>query len=64
MSAEAANRDLDARLCWANEDRWAAETRLVDLRKETDRLVAKVKTLERNLGTARKAAAALAKPTA
>ena len=42
----------------------AAETRLVELTKERDRLVTRVKTLERDLGTARKAAGAPAKPPA
>ena len=55
ISAEAANRDLEARLSRANEYRRAAESRLADVTKERDRLVAKVKTPERDLGTARKA---------
>ena len=58
MSAEAANRDVEARLSRANE------TPLADLTKERDRLAARVKTLERDLGTARKAAGAPAKPPA
>ena len=62
MSAEAANRDLEARLSGANDDRRAAETRLAELTKERDRLVTRVKTLEPDLGTARKAAGAPAKP--
>ena len=64
MSAEAANRDLKARLSRANEDRRAAETWLADLTKERDRLATRVKTLERDLGTAHKAAGAPAKPPA
>ena len=64
MSAEAANRDLEARLSRANEDRRAGETRLADLTKERDRLAARVKTLERDLGTARKDAGAPATPPA
>ena len=55
ISAEAANRDLEARLSRANEDRRAAESRLADVTKERDRLAGRVKTLERDLGTARKA---------
>ena len=64
MSAEAANRDLKARLSRANEGRRAAETRLAEVAKERDRLVTRVKTLERDLGTASKAAGAPAKPPA
>ena len=64
ISAEAANRDLEARLSMANEERRAAKSRLADVTKERDRLVARVKTLGRDLGTARKAARALAKPPA
>ena len=64
MSAEAANRDLEARLSRANDDRRAAETWLAELTKERDRLVTRVKTLERDLGTARMAAGAPAKPPA
>ena len=64
VNAEAANRDLEARLSRANEDRRAAESRLADVTKERDRLVASVKALERDLGTARKAAGATAKPPA
>ena len=55
ISAEAANRDLEARLSRANEDRRDAESRLADVTKERDRLATKVKTLERDLATARKA---------
>ena len=55
ISAEAANRDLEARLSKANEDRRAAESRLADVTKERDRLATGVTTLERDLGTARKA---------
>ena len=64
ISAEAANRDLEARLPRANDDRRATETLLADVTKERDRLVTRVKTLERDLGTARKAAGAPAKPPA
>ena len=64
MSAEAAYRDLEARMSRANDDKRAAETRLADLTKERDRLAARVKTLGRDLGTARKAAGAPAKPPA
>ena len=64
MSAEAANRDLEARPSRANHDRRATETRLAELTKERDRLVTRVKTLEGDLGTARKAAGAPAKPPA
>ena len=64
ISAEAANRDLEARLSRANEDRQAVKSRLADVTKELDRLLARVKTLERDLGTARKAAGAPAKPPA
>ena len=55
ISAEAANRNLEARLSRANEDRRDAESRLADVTKERDRLAAKVKTLERDLATSRKA---------
>ena len=55
ISAVAANRDLEARLSRANEDRRDSESRLADVTKERDRLAAKVKTLERDLATSRKA---------
>ena len=55
INAEAANRDLEARLSRANEDTWDAESRLADVTKERDRLAAKVKTLERDQATSRKA---------
>ena len=55
ISAEAANRDLEARLSRANEDRRDSESRLADVTKERDRLATKVKTLERDLATLRKA---------
>ena len=55
ISAEAANRDLEARLSRANEDRRDSESRLADITKERDRLATKVKTLERDLATLRKA---------
>ena len=64
MSAEDANCDLEDRPSRANEDRRAAESRLVDLTKERDRLDTRVKTLERDLGTARKAAGVPARPPA
>ena len=64
MSAKAANRDLEARLSRANDDRRATETRLAEVTKERDRLVNRVKTLERDLGTARNAAGSRAKPPA
>ena len=63
-SAEAANRGLEARLSTANEDRRATESRLADVTKQRDRLVARVKILDRNLGTARKAAGAPGEPPA
>ena len=55
LSAEAANRDLEARLSRANEDRRDAESLLADVTKERDHLATKVKPLERDLATARKA---------
>ena len=55
ISAEAANRDLEARLSRANEDRRDSESRLADVTKVRDRLAAKVKTLERDLAKSRKA---------
>ena len=55
ISAEAANRDLEACLSRANEDRRDSESRLPDVTKERDQLAAKVKTLERDLATLRKA---------
>ena len=55
ISAEAANRDLEARLSRANEDRRDCESRLADVTKERDRLATKVKTLERDVVTLRKA---------
>ena len=55
ISAEAANRDLEARLSGAYEDKRDSESRLADVTKERDRLAAKVKTLERDLATLRKA---------
>ena len=48
ISAEAANRDLEARL----RD---CESRLADVTRERDRLATKVKTLERDVATLRKA---------
>ena len=55
ISAKAANRDLEARMSRANEDRRDSESRLADLTKERDRLATKVKTLERDVATLRKA---------
>ena len=55
ISAEAANRDLEARLSRTNEDKRDAESRLADVTKERDRLATKVKTLERDVVTSRKA---------
>ena len=55
ISGDAANRDLEARLSRANEDRRDSESRLADVTKERDRPAAKVKTLERDLATLRKA---------
>ena len=55
MSAEAANRDLEARLSRANEDRRDCESRLADVTKERDRLATKVETLERDVATLRRA---------
>ena len=55
ISAEAANRDLEARLFRANEDRRHCKSRLADVTKERDRLVTKVKTLERDVATLRRA---------
>ena len=55
---------LQARLSRANEDGRAAESPLADVTKEWDRQVTTVKNLERDLGTARKAARAPSKPPA
>ena len=55
INVEAANRDLEAHLSRANEDRRDSESRLADVTKERDRLATKVKTLERDLATLRKA---------
>ena len=55
ISAEAANRDLEARLSKANEDRRDSESRLADVTKERDRLATNLKTLERDVATLRKA---------
>ena len=55
ISAEAANRDLEARLSRANEDRRDCQSLLADVTKERDRLATKVKTLERDVATLRKA---------
>ena len=55
ISAEAANSNLEARLSRANEDRRDCELRLADVTKERDRLATKVKTLERDVATLRKA---------
>ena len=55
ISAETANRNLEARLSRANEDRRDYESRLADVTKERDLLATKVKTLERDVATLRKA---------
>ena len=55
ISAEAANRNLEARLSRANEDRRDAESRLAEVTKERDRFASKMKTLERDLATSRNA---------
>ena len=54
ISAEAANRDLEARPSRANEDRRDCESRLADVTKERDRLATKVRTPERDVATLRK----------
>ena len=64
ISAEAANRDLEARLSRANEDRPDSESRLADITKECDPLAAKVKTVERDAATLRKAKPATQPPEA
>ena len=43
ISAEAANRDLEARLSRANEDRRDCQSRLADVTMERDRLATKVR---------------------
>ena len=55
ISAEAANRDLEARLSRVHEDRRDCESRLADVTRERDRLPTKVQTLERDVATLRKA---------
>ena len=55
ISAEAANRDLEAGLSKVHEDRRDCESRLADVTKERDRLATKVRTLERDVATLRKA---------
>ena len=55
ISAEAANRDLEARLSRANDDKRAAEMQLAAVTRDRDRLASRVKTLERDLAAARKA---------
>ena len=55
ISDEAASRDLENRLSRANEDRRAAETQFTAATRERVRLAFKVNTLDRDLGTARKA---------
>ena len=57
ISAEAANRDLEARL----RD---CKSRLADVTRERDRLATKVKTLERDVATLRKAKPAAQPPDA
>ena len=49
ISAEAAQRDLEARLAKANEDRRAAEVERDALCRDKDRLTTKVKILEREV---------------
>ena len=49
ISTEASNRDLEAHLSRANEDRRDCESRLADVTKERARLANKVKTLERDV---------------
>ena len=51
----AADRNLEAHLSRANEDKRDAKSRLVDVTKERDCLATTVKILERDLATARKA---------
>ena len=53
INAEAANRDLEAHLSRATEDRRGCESRLADVTKERDRLATKVRTLERDVATSR-----------
>ena len=55
ISAEATNRDLEARLSRVHEERRDCESRLADVTKERDRLATKVRTLERDVATLRKA---------
>ena len=55
IRAEAAQRDLEARVSKANEDRRAAETELASVCRDKHCLAARVRTLERDLATARKA---------
>ena len=55
ISAEAANRDLEARLSRVHEDRRDCEWRLAAVTRECDRLATKVKNLERAVATLRKA---------
>ena len=55
ISAEAANRDLEACLSRVHEDRRDCELRLADVTKERDRLATKVRTLERDVATLGKA---------
>ena len=52
ISAEAAQRDVEACLTKANKHKRAAETGCAALRRDKDRLLAKVKTLERDLAEA------------
>ena len=55
ISVEAAHRDVEARVSKAKEDRRAAEAELAAVRRDKDRLAARVKTLERDLAAARRA---------
>ena len=54
ITAEAAQRHLEARSSKANEDRRAAETQCAAVRRDKDRLAARVKALEQDLAAARR----------
>ena len=47
FSAEATVKDMEQRLAQAHKDKWAAEVECDSLRRDKERLTAKVKTLER-----------------
>ena len=55
ISAEAAQRDVEAPLSRANEDGRATETEWAAVRRDKDCLAARVKRLERDLASARRA---------